>query len=207
MKNFFITSFIFTIAIFAFAKMATAAVPITTQYPTIENPKDSLLIFGFESKNLQDAEQEIEILLKKSRNLANRAFVCIAIFLLGVFFATIEVYFLAVTFVLSAPIAGLFLSIGSVLKLIKIRRLLNDFPTLEADEERMERFASAMKRSAVAAILFSLGVFIFVAFALTDGDFFSGNLPSTPATGLLGLLLFSLFDRLSFKTKNKVKNK
>ncbi len=204
MKNFFITFFIFTIAIFAFTKMAAAAVPITTQYPTIENPKDSLLIFGFDSKNLQDAEQEIEILLKKSRNLANMAFVCIAIFLLGVFFATIEVYFLAIAFVLSAPIAGLFLSIGSVLKLIKIRRLLNDFPALEADEKRMEHFASAMRRSAIAAILFSLGVFIFTTFALTDGDFFDGSFPSVGVTGGLGFFLFMLFDRFGFQTKNKV---
>jgi uncharacterized protein YqhQ len=202
MKN---TICIFILCFFAFAKTSIAAVPTATKSLGIEHPKDSLLLFTVESKNQEDAEKEIAKLLKSSRKLANIAFVCIAIFLLGVIFAVIEVYFLAITFVLSAPIAGLFLSIGSVLKLIKIRRLLNDFPTLEADEERMERFASTMRISAIAAILYSLGVFVFTTFAFTDGDIFTGNLPSITTTAGLGFILFCIFDALSFKTKNKVK--
>ncbi len=201
MKN--ITLLFFIFFNFAFAKMSNAAVPNIAISPAFEAPKDSMLLFYIESKNLQDAELEIETLLKKSRKLANMAFTCATIFLLGIFFSIVEVYALGIFFILGGPILGLLLSMGSIAKLIRIRRLLNYFPTLEGDDNRMKRFSTAIKRAVVAGILFGLGALMLIAAVVTDFDFFDGSLPPIGLTGGLGILLFMLFDRLSFQTKNK----
>jgi hypothetical protein len=198
MKN---TIYIFILCFFAFAKMSFAAVPTAEKSLGIEHPKDSLLLFTVESKNQEDAEKEIDRLLKDSRKLANAAFWCIAVFLLGILAAILEAQFLAI----GAPFLGLILSVASIVKLTKVRRLLDYFPALEADKERMNRFTFSITRATIAAVLFSLGSLIMAGFVSTDGEFLTSSLPPVARTAGLGFILFCLFDALNFKTKNKVK--
>jgi hypothetical protein len=204
MKNFFITFFIFTIAIFAFAKTSIAAVPTAAKSRGIEHTKDSLLLSAVEPKNQEDVEKEIDELLKNARKLTNAAFCCIAVFGIGLLSATYELYTLAQILAFGAPLLGLILSVISIVKVINVRRLLDYFPDFERDEQLMNRFSVAITNAVIAGILFSLGSLILGGFAFTDGEIFS-SLPSVTATAGLGFILFSVLDALSFKTKNKVK--
>jgi hypothetical protein len=193
----------FIFSFFAFAKTSYTAVPTQAKVLRFEIAQDSILMYDNDYLRQEDnAISEINRLLQRARRLSNLAFATISIFILIVLLDGIGLFDFAIIVASGSVLLGFILSVLALGKLLKVRKLFDQFPRLEQDEEMQEKWTKSLARSIVANGLFSgLLVLLLVAFST---DAFSN--PINPITLLAGiaLTLLGIFERIFFNTKKKV---
>jgi hypothetical protein len=192
---------------FAFAKIATAAVPIVAIQSVIKTSKDSLVFYDdkyWESE--ERAHNKAFDLIHDARVTANLAFLSIPLFFICAIIAEAAI-FGALFLAFLSLVVGFILSIVSINKVFKIHNLIQQFPSLETNESLMRRLKVANIRSLLALLLLSLGFIFTFFFTLLEleVDILSSDFSVKLVKAIMSLELFLLLDKLFFQTKNKVK--
>jgi hypothetical protein len=199
MLHFFLSCFSF----FAFAKISFAAVPIQAKSLKIEIAQDSILLdeSGYLMQE-EDARVEIKTLLRRARRLSNFAFAMIPLFFAAIFLESGSFFELTIIVASMPVLLGFVLSVLALGRLIKARKILDEFPVLETDEKIQDNWGKSLVRSIVANGIFT-GLIVLILLVLQI-DVFENSVNLTTFLAGLGLTLFTIFDKKLFNTKNKI---
>jgi hypothetical protein len=189
---------------FAFAKVSFAAVPIQAKPLKIEIAQDSILMYESDFLIQQDnAKKETNKLFRRARILSNLSFVTIPLAVIIAILTEYSGFFELSLILVSMPILlGFTLSVIAISKLLKVRKLFDQFSALEQDEDIQEKWTKSLARSILANGLFS-GLVVLMIVALSF-DFFESNINPTVLLASIALTLLGIFDRIFFNIKKKV---
>jgi hypothetical protein len=191
--------YISIVLFFAFAKNTQAAVlsvakPFCIAATTIDSTAENE---AHRSAMREYAKETISTLMKEARKSANLAFLALSVFAL----LSLLVGFGFSLLIFGAIIFGFVMSIKSLLKIIKIRGIVENFPELEKDVSFKQKLLDSYTRTIAAFSIFSIGILSLLVLAVI----FSGNFPSVVTVGLLAMIMMFIFDSRVFQIGKKTK--
>ncbi len=196
--------FFFSFSFFAFAKTSYAAVPTQPKYLRLDTTRDSILMsendYLWEEEN---AASEIYKLFRQARRLSNLAFANIPIFVIIVFLDGIGLFDLAIIVASGSIVLAFILSVLALGRLLKVRKLFDQFPRLEQEEEMQEKWTKSLARSIAASGLFT-GLMVLLMFLFSQ-DIFENSINQTTFLAGIALTLLAFFEKAFFNIKKKVK--